>query len=291
MITNVHHNFVALNDNLFSIKLKGNFSIKWAGTAEKNYSTFDHTYLGLFSENAVETLHHVKNTKGFSINVMLADVYGHIAFAPSGSLPVRKSQKLGNRICRGWTDENEWLGFVEPDQKPYILDPIKGFIVAANNPITSHNVKFPVSVYSPHTARSYRITGMIQEALKRTSNKFSLEDSIKILSDVKDLYAEAKINYMTHAVYSHLHENTEMHKHNTVALQKYLNMIKLWNKEYHADLIEPTYFTFWEYTIQKHLFLDQIPDQKAKMEFLSHPLGDRFLINFFRELSKNAYYK
>jgi len=44
---------------------------------------------------------------------------------------------MGLEISAGWIDENEWIGFLEPNEKVSILNPDRGYIVSANNRVSS----------------------------------------------------------------------------------------------------------------------------------------------------------
>lgn len=223
--------------------------------------------------------------------MVVADVKDHIAYAPTGSHPKRKSHKLGERITRGWTDDNEWLGFLSAEEKPYLLDPSKGFIVAANNPVSSPNVQYPVSVYSGYMTRGYRITVLIQELI-RNKGKITIEDAMNIYDDKLDLFAEVKLKNMVQAIITHIqNDEANLHHHNTKQLHQYMSMLRKWDNTYDKDRIEPTYLTYWEYMIMKNILNDQIPDPEDKVEMLTYYHGERFLINFYKELSNNAYYK
>jgi len=56
-----------------------------------------------------------------------------IGYAHAGGLPFRKNKKIGLKISKGWTNENEWEGYLNASEKFSILNPERGFIVTANN--------------------------------------------------------------------------------------------------------------------------------------------------------------
>jgi len=98
----------------------------------------------LNANSAVEAMKYMKESRGAVYNLIIADNQGkngNIAFVSPGSYPKRRIGLFGNRISRGWVAENEWDGYLSSEEKPYLLNPEKGYIVTANNPITTPYTK------------------------------------------------------------------------------------------------------------------------------------------------------
>ncbi|MGD9321980.1 MAG: penicillin acylase family protein, partial [Desulfobacteraceae bacterium] len=68
------------------------------------------------------------------INFVYADNKGNIGYVLGSRIPIRMGGH-GRGPFPGWTGEREWLGYVSPDQKPFLLNPARGFMVAANNQV------------------------------------------------------------------------------------------------------------------------------------------------------------
>ena len=62
-----------------------------------------------------------------------ADVAGNIGYQFAGRIPIRGESHDGLSPAPGWTDEQEWRGFLPFDALPHVLNPIGGVIVAANH--------------------------------------------------------------------------------------------------------------------------------------------------------------
>jgi penicillin G amidase len=150
---------------------KGEFSLRWTGMNPYMENSFESCYKGQFSSNAFEMLELLRRSKGMSQNIIFADKYNNIAFGPSGHHPIRVHPQLGNRISRGWMAENEWEGFYSYHDKPYLLNPKKGYIVAANNPLTSPNSKTKIAVFTVGKARANRISELIEDLIARKSGQ------------------------------------------------------------------------------------------------------------------------
>ena len=163
----LYGNFVG---NHFPIKLNGTFSLKWTGMDKDGFSTLLDAYNCMNSKTVQEIIDIQINSTGVTQNLIFADTNGNIALIPVGSFVKRDHPSTGNTISRGWEDDNKWLGYVNGTDRPYLLNPEKQYIVAANNVFSSPNVKYPISAFVPSTARSTRITHMIQEIISRHSN-------------------------------------------------------------------------------------------------------------------------
>ena len=71
-----------------------------------------------------------------SQNFVYADVDGNIGYQAPGLIPIR-AKGDGTVPSPGWTDEYEWKGFIPFESLPFSYNPPKGYIVTANNPVTS----------------------------------------------------------------------------------------------------------------------------------------------------------
>lgn len=71
---------------------------------------------------------------------MFATSNGDIGYKMTGSFPIRKYKvHQGVYPKKGWLKDNQWLGLVPNEELPYLLNPKQGYIVSANNLITSSN--------------------------------------------------------------------------------------------------------------------------------------------------------
>ena len=162
LIQKRYYLFNIINDNNLPLRIRnGYFSLKSTvfydvkntpkqyepGTLNDGYSVFEVFYKAAFSKSVPEVIRTLREMTGLHQALNIADAEGNIGFLAVGSYPKRKQKKNGNTISAGWTDENDWIGLVQPREKPYIINPEKGFIVHANGPVSSENVKIPVAVH------------------------------------------------------------------------------------------------------------------------------------------------
>lgn len=70
---------------------------------------------------------------------MISDDNGNIGLVSVGTFPVRADRRRGRQISRGWTDENEWIGYVPSEGKLHDFNPPCGYVFTANNRLTTAN--------------------------------------------------------------------------------------------------------------------------------------------------------
>jgi penicillin amidase len=86
------------------------------------------------AQNWTQFLASVEALNITSQNIVYADIDGNIGYALSGSLPVRASGD-GSRPSDGAGGEGEWVGTIEPEALPRVLNPASGFLTSSNNEI------------------------------------------------------------------------------------------------------------------------------------------------------------
>ncbi len=106
-----------------------------------------------------------------NVQMTYADFEGNIGFQAVGLIPVRP-RSSGLFPVPGWTDENEWSGFVAFEDMPRVKNPLKGYIIAANNPTVSLNYPHVIDREADHGYRARRILDMIEEG----GSDFTVED-------------------------------------------------------------------------------------------------------------------
>lgn len=287
LITDYFYIFGHFMANTYMIQPNIQLSLRWSGMDPINYGSLNGLYKANFANNAHELLDIIKNSNGVSFNINFADTEGNIGFCPFGSFVIRSNEHYGATISKGWTGENEWIGYVKPEDRPYLFNPDKGFIVAANNAVSSRNVKHPVGVYAPSTSRARRITELIQQLIKKKDKRIVYEDMIGILNDTVDIYALHKKQNMVKIVVEHF----KVHNHrNTKETQLLLHKILDWEGDFSQYKIEPTLYTFWEYYIVNNLLVKQIEDSKVRMQLLSNFHIDKFLMRLFSKVEKDPNY-
>ncbi len=97
-------------------------------------------------------------------NLVYADREGHIGYQAPGRIPIRKSGNDGRLPARGWLPEDDWTDEHVPFAGlPSVLDPDEGFVVTANQAVTSPDYPYFLTDDWDRGYRSERIRALIEE--------------------------------------------------------------------------------------------------------------------------------
>jgi len=124
-------------------------------------------------------------------NVVYADVDGNIGYQAPGLIPIRPIGDGGVPVP-GWTDEYEWGGYVPYVHMPRILNPEKGYVVTANNPVVSPRYPYDIVVDFDYGYRAQRIAEMIEEG----GSGLTLDDMKKMQADTLNTSAMEILPFM-----------------------------------------------------------------------------------------------
>ncbi len=123
-----------------------------------------------------------------AMNILYADVAGNIGYQAPGDIPIRNWGNTGMAPVPGWDPSFDWIGLIDFDRLPSVLNPAEGFIVAAN--------QAPVPAGYPHLLgssfdygwRAQRIRDLLQTRISH--GKVSMADMLRISSDTRNPLAE-----------------------------------------------------------------------------------------------------
>ncbi|HEY7768746.1 penicillin acylase family protein [Longimicrobium sp.] len=116
-------------------------------------------------------------------NVVFADVEGRIGYWMGGRVPVRRGGD-GVLPVAGWTDEGEWVRFLDFDEHPHVLDPADGFVVTANNRQAGADYPHHITSHWAEPYRAMRIRQMVEAGRGLTA-----ADVLRQQMDVTDAFA------------------------------------------------------------------------------------------------------
>lgn len=104
---------------------------------------------------------------------------GDIGYMLLSTMPKRKNSYpyLGCSIIDGTSSEHDWTGYYTTSELPRVVNPRKGYIVAANNRVVPDNVETDVGATVTSTVRAQRINELIQDAIA-SGTKLSYQDMI-----------------------------------------------------------------------------------------------------------------
>lgn len=160
-------------------------SVSWTG--KDFFGDFDALYKIGVSEEKQEFLSALKKLTLPHFNVMFADSEGNIGYYPSGRLPNRSGYSGALPFKAG--RRTEWAGYLDEKEKPLILNPSKGYIIASGSsiPDTAFADKMTTDRELPFKAE--RIERMLDGKKSLTAS-----DMTEILNDTYSVEAENLLN-------------------------------------------------------------------------------------------------
>lgn len=93
----------------------------------------------------------------------------------------------------GWKPDNKWQGRIPHEEMPYVINPKSGYVVSANNHVSSENVQHGISHAFTFPGRKSRISELLEEAFKRTGDKVTVKDMQAIQFDLLDIQARTSL--------------------------------------------------------------------------------------------------
>lgn len=143
-------------------------SLRWSG------NEFSDEMLAFYKINKAKNWNEFKDgVKYFGIpgqNFVYADAQGNIGYVMGARIPIRNSNNP-TLVFEGTTSENDWKGFVPPQEIPTILNPAENFIASANNK-TLKDFKYHISNLWEPSSRIDRIRELLTYKEKHSSSDF-----------------------------------------------------------------------------------------------------------------------
>ncbi|MBT7781936.1 MAG: penicillin acylase family protein, partial [Anaerolineae bacterium] len=121
-------------------------------------------------------------------NLIYADIEGNIGYQMPGRVPMRAGGD-GRYPVPGWTDENEWLGYIPFEELPYVYNPQSGYIITANNRVPPRDYEHFVTNDWAYGYRAQRIEDMLLEA----PHKMDIAYFQEMQGDAENLNAQTLI--------------------------------------------------------------------------------------------------
>ena len=174
-----------------------------------------------------------------------------IGYQATGRIPdVDYRDKVGNKPLEGWNVDNHWDKLLPSDKLPYVINPSRGFIVAANNePGEAYIHKKSLGTDFLHH-RAKRITDLIEKAI-RTGVKLSIADMVAIQKDEYSVVAAAILP----TILSYANESAAV----TLAYQSLVH----WNYVMSKEAVEPSLFQVLLTKLMRSLISDEVLNEQV----------------------------
>ena len=157
-------------------------SISWGG-----YSIEDKTFEAFYSFYSIDSfkkekfLEFVHNLRMPSLNIIFATRDNHIGYLGAGTWLKKKNPSDGFPT-NGSLVENDYVRLITKEEYPHNFDPVKGYLVAANNAIASKNSNITYSDNIVGTSRARRISQLIKSHLDKGKYLFFFSIKEEIIS-------------------------------------------------------------------------------------------------------------
>jgi penicillin amidase len=141
-------------------------SLRWVGT-----EVFDETGVLLRANRAhsCEEFRDAYRSWGVpTLNLVFADVDGHIGYQAVGHLPLRTNWERGFRP--GWDPAHQWTEMIPYTGMPALADPSRGWIVTANNRNAPPDFPYPLSGTWNEGLRARRIRELLEAEPRWTAD-------------------------------------------------------------------------------------------------------------------------
>jgi penicillin amidase len=209
------------------------YAVRWAPL---ELPTLDLTAFGLERARSVNELRaRVRHIQSPTLNVIMADDDGHIAYQAVGLLPRRVAPATAGPKP-GWLTGAEWKGWLPVDSLPAATDPARGFLVTANNRPSRRGAY--VAGYDLSEYRARRIA----ELLASHRGPMTLDDMARVQLDVQTPDAREFLDAMLARVCgaSHVREGAYADRY-----ARALDVLARWDRRANVESAGQTIFRAW----------------------------------------------
>ncbi|HEY7113097.1 MAG TPA: penicillin acylase family protein, partial [Thermoanaerobaculia bacterium] len=233
-------------------------ALRWTGLDPDPKSTEAFLAIGA-ARDWPEFLAGARELRASALNLVYADVDGHIGYAAGGAMPIRP--RANGLLPVSGAGEDDWTGFLAPESLPNVLDPPEGFIVTANNRVIPAE-PYPYGSTWGEPWRAARISERIAEKPSLTPD------------DIAAIQAD-RVSLLARALLPDLRDT----KPADAASRDALARLAAWDGEMAPDSVAAAMYAAWFVELAKmpEDELGGVPRGRTK---------GRFLMDAFRENEK-----
>jgi penicillin amidase len=187
-----------------------------------------------------------------SQNLILADK-NSIALQTIGKMPKRRPNHTssGRIPSQGWLKRNQWDGYFDFIENPYVLNPASGIVANTNNKLTDAEFPNHVSYLWGDTQRIKRLTKLLNNRAVHTRESF-----IEAQNDMVSYTARSLLPLIAKELwFSGVKAAAGTPEH---LRQSALELLAGWNGEMDPHLPEPLIYAAWLRNLQHRLASDEL---------------------------------
>jgi len=199
-------------------------------------------------------------------------VTGNIGYFMPGKIPIRQEGQ-GLIPVPGWDSQYEWVDYIAFENLPQVFNPPEGYVVTANNQVTSDSYPFLISNDWSPPYRAARIVEMINEA-NSEGELITLADMVAMQGDQTSVQVQELLPLLLNL------EARDVRESNA------LTRLRNWDGTFGIDSAAAAIYRAWFVHLGKAIFEDDLQgDLYEQMARRSHPT---FLVNIFSAPGANA---
>lgn len=119
-----------------------------------------------------------------SLNIVYADSNDNIGYMMTGKIPLRRKKKRAFLPAKGSKLEEQWLGFIPPEEMPHCFNPPQGYFYTCNHKIVNEEYPYDLGELWMNGYRAARLQELFDA---NTDKKLSLADFRAWQMDMKQL--------------------------------------------------------------------------------------------------------
>lgn len=211
----------------------------------------------------------VKNFKNPAQNIIYADTAGNIALLPAAQVPIRSGNPIAVRP--GWQSDLDWQGYVNYSELPAIINPERGWVANANNPVAGKDFPYYLSVYWQPDSRYERIRRYLSENDDLNSQAFQI-----MQNDTYSAYAQSVMSVVLPILINS--EDTDF----TTAVNYFRN----WDYSYDRSETAASIFDVFLLRLAENTLQDELGAETYQNFITYSALSARALLNMLENNSR-----
>jgi penicillin amidase len=177
-----------------------------------------------------------------SQNFVYADVDGNIGYQMPGRVPIRSGYD-GALPVPGWDSRLTWAGFVPFEDLPFQLNPARGYVITANQPVVAGATPYAITGSAVDKGyRAARITAMIE-----ADASISLDDVARMQADNYSASAALLLPYVLAL------------EPDDPALGEFQQQLAGWDRQMHRDSTPAAIYAGFYRALVRAMFDEALP--------------------------------